>query len=363
MSAYDAIVVGSGPAGATVAFLLAKSGFKTLIADRRSLPRRKICGGLVTAHCVEEVRKVFGREVPPEVHVDPPLLTERVIPPSGRENGFFNPTNRIRNVDRSRFDYWLTSTAVEAGASLLPSSTLLDFVDDGRCVRARFNRSNSEICLQARCLIGADGVYSTCRKVLFGPRTQRTISVIQEYYSEAGDFEDSFYLFFRGDVSPIYAYVVPKAGHTVIGLGVHRNLGPPANVGLARFREWLSKEYSFESRGFVRREGWSIPFGDVAYGRGRVILVGDAGGFCEPFTGEGIYFGIESAKAAAASILSALANGGNVAEVYEEMATPLGRKMEEIAAYVHALTDEERERRIRRKREKLSQSQRVVLPA
>ncbi len=351
---YDLIVVGAGPAGATSAYLARRAGLTTLLVDGRNLPRKKVCGGLITAHCTAEIQSIFGKDLPAEVHLDPPILTERVVPPSGGANGFHNPAHHIRNVDRSRFDFWLTSLAVEAGADLLHSHRLRAFEESGEAVLVHLDGPDGPITRRGRTLIGADGVYSACRRGLFGSGKQRTISVVQEYYRGRDRFEDSFYLFFRGDISPIYAYVVPKDDCTMIGLGVHRELGPVANVGLQRFKAWLRREYGFEARDFVGREGWSIPFGDVAFGRGRVILVGDAGGFCEPFTGEGISFGLASAKAAVASLLVARRDDAELAEVYGEAARPLGRKMEEITAYVLSLTDEERERRIRAKREKLA---------
>lgn len=359
---YDALVVGAGPAGATAAFLLARSGISTVILDKSVLPRKKICGGLITAHCSAEIKRLFGVEIPEEVHVEPPILTEWVIPPSGRENGFHNPSNRIQNIDRGRFDYWLTRMAVAEGATLLCSTELVDIRENHDALVARFRGENGIVKFRVSHLIGADGVYSTCRRRLYGG-SQSTISVVQEYYAERGTFEDAFYLLFRGDISPIYAYVVPKDGCTVLGLGVHRSLGPPATVAFSRFRKWLSEEYDYEAGGFIRREGWSIPFGDVAYGEGRVLLIGDAGGFCEPFTGEGIYFGIESAKAAVTAILSKEDASGSVADLYRRVADPIGEKVREITDYVLTLTDEERERRIQEKRAKLVEQSKVLAAA
>ncbi|MFQ5871798.1 MAG: NAD(P)/FAD-dependent oxidoreductase [Candidatus Geothermarchaeales archaeon] len=356
---YDALVVGTGPAGATAAFLLAKSGLKTAIIDKRTLPRKKVCGGLITAHCTAQIKSLFGMEIPTEVHVEPPVLTERVVPPSGRENGFHNPSNHIRNVDRGRFDYWLTRMALREGASLFSPVELADIRENKSGLVVRFRAQGDIVSMGADYLIGADGVYSTCRKELFGGPPQRTISVMQEYYEDRGAFGNSFYLFFKGEISPIYAYVVPKDGHTLLGLGVHRSLGPTAHVGLSRFRKWLYEEYGYEAAKFVCREGWSIPFGDVAYGKGRVLLVGDAGGFCEPFTGEGIYFGIESAKAAAMAILSKQEGPGSIADGYRAIADPIGRKMQDITDYVLTLTDEERERRIQAKQAMLARESKV----
>ncbi len=356
----DVLVVGTGPAGAAAAYLSAKSGLRTSIVDKKVLPREKICGGLITAHCGAEIRDIFGRDIPREAHVEPPVLTERVIPPSGRANGFHNPLNRIENVDRGRFDHWLTSLAVEEGASLHCPKELVAMrrTDNGWIAQLRSRGGVEE--LGARYVIGADGVYSSCRRELLGGRNQKTISVIQEHYEGRGPFGDSFYLFFKGDISPIYAYVVPKGSCTVLGLGVHRSLGPPADLAMSRFRGWIHQTFGYEARGHTHREGWSIPFGDVAYGKGRVLLVGDAGGFCEPFTGEGIYFGIQSSRAAIAAILAHGDGGRYVAEVYKDIAAPIGRKVRQITDYVSTLTDEERERRIRAKRIKVMEESGVT---
>ncbi len=156
--------------------------------------------------------------------------------------------------------------------------------------------------------------------------------------------------------------MVPKDGHSVLGLGVHKALGPPADLAFTRLREWLKEEFDYEPGRPVRREGWSIPFGEVAYGTGRALLVGDSGGFCEPFTGEGIFFGVLSAKAAATAILAANGNE-EIANLYETMAAPIGQKVTEISEYVLSLTDEERERRIAAKKNKLGQQLGVLAVA
>ena len=58
-NSYDAIVIGAGPAGTTAAYLLAKNGFKVLIIDKKSFPRDKLCGGLLTQKTVKLLEDIF----------------------------------------------------------------------------------------------------------------------------------------------------------------------------------------------------------------------------------------------------------------------------------------------------------------
>lgn len=121
---YDAIVVGAGPAGATAAYFMAKSGLDVLLLERGPFPGAKNCGGLslITSHihklfpnCWEEFE--YERIVTSQGYW---FLTED----SALAGGFSSarlaavPFNRL-TVKRKTFYGWLAAKAVEAGATLL----------------------------------------------------------------------------------------------------------------------------------------------------------------------------------------------------------------------------------------------------
>ncbi len=339
----DVIVVGAGPAGSTAAYVAASAGLRTVLLEKRGPPRDKTCGGLVTRACVERVRSIYGTEVPEEVQIPPSPLPTFVVPPSGPVNGFRVPHEDVLNVTRRKFDSWLASRAVDAGAELLPDREFLGFGRDDERLVARIAEPGGVGTIRTNFLIGADGVYSVVRAQLRPrPHLDRAY-YIQEYYPRTGHLEDMFYLLYRGEVSPIYAYAMPKGDRLCLGIGVHTSVPPTFGVGMSRFKTWLARDFGFEDRGVVRREGYCVPFGNVVFGEGAVLLAGDAAGFCYPPTGEGITFAVESGAEAARAILPSDEGAMNR---YASRMRGVADAVEAASARTLTLTDAERERRI-----------------
>lgn len=342
----DMVISGAGPAGATAAYVAAKRGLRTVLVEKRGPPRDKTCGGLLTRRCVEHVRQTYGCLVPPEVQIAPSPLPLFVAPPSGRAQGFRVPGEDVINVTRRRFDGWLAQLAAEAGAHLLHDTEVIGYrvAADGVTVRVR--SGGKEASIRAAHLIGADGVYSPVRAQL-SPRPHRSRAYyIQQYMPRAGQLEDAFYLMYRGSVSPIYAYAMPKGDAWCLGIGVHASTPPAFGEGMARFKAWLTDEFGFVDRGVLRSEGYSVPFGNIVFGDGRVLLAGDAAGFCYPPTGEGITFAIQSGAEAATAIAEA---GTDALLRYAARMGGVAEACEAAAARTLTLTDEMREARIRTK--------------
>ena len=339
----DVVVVGTGPAGSTAAYLAASAGLRTVLVEKRGPPRDKTCGGLLTRTCAETVRSVYGAEVPEEVQIEPRPLPTYVGPPRGPATGFLVPHADVLNVTRRRFDGWLASEAVRAGARLRPETEFLGYRRDADGVVASLSGPGAARTVRARWLIGADGVYSAVRAQLRPRPHQDRAYYIQEYYPRTGRLEDAFYLLYRGEVSPIYAYAMPKGESLCLGIGVHQSVPPSYDVGMARLKSWLGKDFGFEDRGVRRREGYSVPFGNVVFGDGPVLLAGDAAGFCYPPTGEGITFAVQSGAEAARALLQ---DAEGAVERYTAQMRRVADAVEAAAARTLVITDAERERRI-----------------
>jgi flavin-dependent dehydrogenase len=318
---------------------------RTLLLERRGPPRDKTCGGLVTNLCVDFVQKIFGQIVPRETQIPPSPMPVFVVPPSGRAEGFLVPHEYVLNVTRRGFDGWLAERAEERGARLWRDAEAVGFRPDGDELVVSVMAQGGQADIRTRYLIGADGIHSRIREQMDPRPLSQRAYYIQEYCPRTGDFEDWFYLMYRGDTSPIYAYVIPKEDLLCLGIGIHQSVAPTYEAGMARFKGWLAEEFGFRDLGARRREGYPVPFGGVRTGKDRVLFAGDAAGFCYPPTGEGITFAVQSGAAAASSV----AQGGDVPGRYASEMSKVATWIEAAASRTLGLTDAEREARIRMK--------------
>ena len=341
---YDVVIAGAGPAGSTAAFVAASKGLRTALVEKRGPPRDKTCGGLLTNRCVDLVQEVYGSAVPKEVQIDPSPMPVFVAPPSGIRQGFVVPGEYVLNVTRRAFDGWLASRAADRGVQLLADSEVLGYSTFSDRIVVSLHTPAGPREVRTRFLIGADGIYSRVRAQLRPRPLADRASYIQEYYPRTGTFEDWFYLMYRGDTSPIYAYVIPKRDLLCLGVGIHTTVGPTFQRGMTRFKSWLQEDLGFRDEGVRHREGFSVPFGNVVLGEGPVLLAGDAAGFCYPPTGEGITFAVQSGAAAARSVLA-----DDPLRTYDVETAPVREMIEAAAARTLRLSDAEREERIRTK--------------
>jgi len=342
MTDFDVIVVGGGPAGTTSALECSKLGLRVLLMERGRSDRHKSCGGVLPPACTNIIQETFGTDIPQNVFCSPETLGLYYIPPSGRKNGGCMRNYRLLNINRDRFDQWLRDIAEKSGIQVWYGTDFLK-LQLSEPIQVLTKKHEGTVKVTTRYVIGADGVYSRVRKALYGETKIWTLPVLQEYWKAEGDFDDYFYAFFRGDVSPTYAYVIPKNELYVVGVGVPETCFTSISTAINRFKEWLVEEFAFKASFLERREAWAIPYGFVFEGRGNVILVGDAAGFCNSLSGEGIRLAIESGVAAGGAIQEAISYDRPFATTYIEHANWIASFVRQIYQFVTSLTDEDRE--------------------
>jgi geranylgeranyl reductase family protein len=289
---FDAIVVGAGPAGSTAARGLALAGLRTLLLEKERLPRYKTCGGGVPG----KVAEVLGFDVSSvaEQPISRALITCEAAPPLRYD---FDRTVGWC-VMRSRFDQHLAEKAIAAGAELR-DRTAVQGIDAGAAsvvVRTAHGACTASL------VIGADGVNGrVARWAGLGAGRPRAVALEAEIEAPAAAmdaWQGVLHLHFGG-VPWGYAWVFPKAQHLSIGVATFQDRH---RVDLRRsLRDFLDSQPLLKQHTVLQLRGQHIPRGGRR-GRlhaGRIMLAGDAGGFADPFLGEGIYYAIRSGQLAA----------------------------------------------------------------
>jgi len=338
---FDVIVVGGGPAGTTSALECLKLGLRVLLMERGGRDRHKPCGGVLPPPCANVIQETFGRDIPRNVICSPETIELYYVPPSGRKNGGCMRNYRLLNINRDLFDQWLRDLAEKSGVQVWYGTEFLK-LQLSEPIQVLTKKDGDTVKVTTRYLIGADGVYSRVRKELYG-KTKIWALLLQEHWKAEGDFDDHFYAFFRGGISPTYAYMIPKKELYVVGVGVPKTYFTSISTAINRFKEWLVEEFAFKASLLERREAWAIPYGFVFEGEGNVILAGDAAGFCNSLSGEGIRLAIESGVAAGNAIREAVSYDRPLATAYIEHASWITSFVRQTHQFATSLTDEDRE--------------------
>ncbi len=285
----DAVVVGSGPAGSTVACRLSEAGLKVLILEKKRLPRDKLCAGCLSARIGELLPQGWRSEVLN-------IIKGGVLGFRGEEFIEKDKGEEIAYiVDRSSFDRFLALKAVERGAQLWEETSLEGFSREG----GHYSVMTSKGKLSADLIIGADGFYSKTAKILGFKKRKffRSVELIAE-----GELKEKVVID-TGIVKRGYAWIFPKGDKVSVGVAstADENLKGVLQKYIDRHRYLrLSKT--------TKLKGWMIPYcekeEDLHLGKGTVFLVGDSANMVDPLLGEGIYYAVLGAHLLAESILA-----------------------------------------------------------
>ncbi len=289
---YDVIIVGAGPGGATAAYYLGKSGKRVLVLEKESLPRYKPCGGGLSAHMLE---KIFPFSFEPVIETRVRAVAYAF---GGRTISIAVPDHAVRTVMRDKFDEHILAHAradVRQGIAVRKVTETNDRVIVETADGAVF---------ESRYLIGADGAKSVVARDL-GMRRGRTMAAAIEAEVHVRPEVRRRYgdelLFIFGSIRMGYAWIFPKADHLSVGIAaLHPRRGElqtALSMVMARYGISLDK---------AELHGHPIPIYThrEPIATSRALLVGDAAGLADPFTGEGIRIAIKSGRIAAQAILS-----------------------------------------------------------
>jgi geranylgeranyl reductase family protein len=312
----DVLIAGAGPAGSIAAIRLARAGARVLLVDRARFPRDKLCGDTVNPGAMRVVDRAGLRARVERASV--PLEGMLISSGSGVQvRGTYGPGVFARALPRRVFDQLLVEAAVAAGATFQDGvrveGAIVDEAGGERRVRGAAlicAGTRKRIRVPAAVVIGADGRRSALA-IQLGLASQPAALrrwAIGAYFDGVGGLDTVGEMHVRG---PHYIGVSPLGG----GLA-NVCLVAPAGEGFADPARLLETRLRADRllgprAARARRVTGAVTLGPLAVDGRRpglpgLLLAGDAAGFVDPMTGDGLSFAMRGAELAADVALAAL---------------------------------------------------------
>jgi geranylgeranyl reductase family protein len=319
MTAFDVLIVGAGPAGSFAAERLAKGGVRVALFDGRPAGEPKACGGGVTAKALKAWPHLLGA-------VGRTVAELEMYSPSGKRL-HLKLDEPFAIYSRVAFDSYLRDRAKQAGAQVFFEKITARGITRtalGWILRSgNYQPGNRSSEWSGKILVGADGANSPIAKKLAGPLEAADMEVAFGYRTPLPE---------KGDVPTViaflprwvgYAWAFPRLDHISFGIATtqeafeHKALDDllwQFMLGYYQQREndnariWAKLDEPAARatvknlRATAERYAARIPgLADQTWDKRRACgdgwaLLGDAAGFADPVTGEGIYYALRSAE-------------------------------------------------------------------
>lgn len=327
MELFDVMIVGGGPGGSTAALFACEAGLRTLLVEKETFPRDKVCGDAISGKSINILRKLGlldEIENVRQIQVDGVVFSS----PSGEEvpikfrSAVPGETLHGYVSKRVDFDDFLFQKAKTQATMCLENfqiTKLIDTSDGLRGIQGKFNHSGKDHEFFGRIIIGADGYKSFIAQKLglYHYDSKHTLVALRAYYRGIKNLTEFIEIHFIKESLPGYFWIFPLTGGMAnVGIGMRHKDIKKKKIDLLKVLENAIHSSKFAER-FTDAElignikGWNLPTGSVFrpnHADG-ALLIGDAAGLVDPFTGEGIGNAMTSAQIAVDVAAMAITEG------------------------------------------------------
>ncbi len=323
----DVLVAGGGPAGSATATLLAQRGHSVLLVDRARFPRDKACGEYLSPGVVAALERLGAMDL--IVASNPAWPRGMKIQTSGTSfllaytDG--SDGRSALGMPRKTLDNILLNHARRSGVEVWEDSRVLaPLMDGSRMTGLRVRRHDGESDLRARFVVVADGLHSTIARALkldMPVRWPRRLGLVASFEGVSGLEEYGQMHVGRG----MYCGLAP-VGPGKVHAGLVTKLGTkPRGEATADYfdRQIATMPAVLDALGTGTRVSSIRGVGPLARRVRRLagpgyLLVGDAAGFFDPFTGEGVHRALRGAELAGDAVERALVRDDRLPAGYEQ---------------------------------------------
>jgi flavin-dependent dehydrogenase len=314
--AFDVAIIGAGPAGSTLASLLARAGIRVAIVDRDTFPRDKLCGEFLSYDALP-VLDAIGVVEEIDAAGATRITTCRLI---GTKREFqFDFPQTARGISRMRMDHLLLRRATHLGAIAFQGWTAESLVPEHRLTKVTVRQGDERVTISARVACGAWGRWGRFDRLLsrkFTSRSSGRYFGYKRHYRPAPNGTAP-----PPDTIDLYAYDRGYLGvnwiegdeTNICGL-VHESRLGGHKGGWAAFVDALRHERESIDRLYSGHEATQpdflssepVVFTPRTVVEDHIVLSGDAAGLIDPLAGNGMAMAIQSAALAAPLIRSFL---------------------------------------------------------
>jgi menaquinone-9 beta-reductase len=303
MNRFDVIVAGGGPAGSTAATFCAQRGLKVALFEHARFPRHKVCGDVINPNCwpvLEQLGVADKVRALPQHKIDGALFTV------SQSNAVTVPVPQgMLAIRRSLFDACLLEQARSCGVAVFEGETVHGITRGNEII----TRSGRYVALKG--VIGADGRHSVVARTsglgLVSDRINGHIA-FQSHFRAPKSLNSHVQLhLFRSGYCGVVRVDAEYANLCLVTKRANARLRNDCEALLAITAQHNSRFCALGIRPELLgawhtacplRTPINVPAKDA------VFLVGDALRVMEPFTGQGIFFALRTAKLAAQALLN-----------------------------------------------------------